>query len=201
MITKANGLARTVIFGWHWLIVRGHVVSTANSSQDRTDINRIFLGCQVIVLWDRWKPSGRTSHSTPCLSTHTCMLRSQVWVHTNYLEYLLLFCHIHLSIFFPSWMVKACFWKEGNTSIIYRINVGEIYFLSFSKIVMLCLEKLYFIFCNNQISRYRVFLYFSLIIIQNSTISLLGKVWHSPLYILTPPHLWVKLCIVFEQIL
>lgn len=136
--------------------------------------------------------------------SHNCIWRGQVPVHRNHLQYLLLFYWVINSLinifFLPEW--SKLFSEKKEIFLLYtKINVGVIYFLSFSKRVMLCLEKSYFMFCNNQIPRCSVLLYSSFILSQNSTISLLSKGWHPPQCILTPPHLWVKLCNVFEQIL
>lgn len=90
------------------------------------------------------------------------------------------------SFFLPEWSKLAS--EKREIFLLYtKISVGGIYFLSFSKSVLLRLEKPYFIFCNNQIARCSAFLYSSCIITQNSTVSLLGKGWHPPLRILTPP--------------
>lgn len=175
------------MFGLQWLIVQGHVVSTANSSQDRTDTKRICPGVPCYCLVGQVKPSWK---NFPHNSTHICMRRGRVCVHRNSMELPAMILRgnkFTYQSFLPSWAVKACFWKKREILLLYtKINVGEIYFLSFSKRVMLCLEKSYFMFCNNQISRCSVFLYSSFIITQSSTISLLGKGWHPPLCILRP---------------
>lgn len=93
---------------------------------------------------------------------------------TSALSLLIHYSVIRDLVFFLSG--QNLFLKEMSFFLLYiKINVGEMSFLTFSKSIMLYLEKRYFVFSKNQTVRCGAFLCSLFTITQNLTVPLLGK--------------------------